>query len=285
MDLMTWTKQYGSLTNANMSNTNPDSKELYRSFYDERRSSTYGDDHALSVDPSKHDSLQKFIDKNGLKSAKCLEIGSSGGVFQDLVEDYHGTDIAESLASYYHKPYRVAKNGRYPFQDEMFDAIWTIATYEHIPELQTALEEIVRMLKPGGLLYFAPSWQCRSWASDGYAVRPFSSLDLKGILIKASIPIRDSVFWRACFIMPKRFIRSMIFWLGARYIQIKYRRLKPNYEIYWTSDSDACNSIDPHDAILWFICHGFECLSYPTLWHAFWVRTGPLVFRKQAIGK
>jgi SAM-dependent methyltransferase len=254
----------------------------YKSFYDERRQKTYAHDYRniRAEDHASYPELRLFIDRYQLISKRCLEIGSSGGFFQDLVEDYWGTDIAESLSQYYHKPYKVAQGSHYPFEDEMFDAIWTITVYEHIPELQQALLEIKRLLKPGGIIFFSPAWQCRSWAANGYAVRPYSDFDWKGKIIKASIPMRNSVLYRAFSIFPKRFTRHLQFIFGRRFREIQYRKLKANYERYWTTDADACNSIDPHDAILWFLNHGFECLSHPAHWDVFRVRTGALVFRK-----
>lgn len=254
----------------------------YDSFYDERRGETYRHDYA-NFRPEEHSSweeLKSFIDRFDLHHRKCLEIGSSGGFFQDAVEDYTGTDIAESLAKHYHKPYRVARGATYPFESATFDAIWTITVYEHVPDLQTAMLEIKRLLKPGGVVFFAPAWQCRSWAAQGYAVRPYSHFNWRGKLIKASIPIRDSVLWRSLFVVPKRIVRHFAFLLGYRFERIRYRRLEANYETYWTTDADACNSIDPHDAILWFLSHGFTCVSHPTHLSALLVRSGALIFRK-----
>ena len=254
----------------------------YKSFYDERRNQTYAQDYGL-IRPEMHsnyDELKSFIDRFQLIDKKCLEIGSSGGFFQDMVQDYYGTDIAESLAKYYHKPYLVARGAHYPFEDEMFDAIWTINVFEHIPQLSEAMLEIKRLLKPGGVLLFSPAWQCRPWAANGYAVRPYSDFDLKGKLIKARIPIRNSVLWRSIFVFPKRFMRQLSFVIGYRYVDIKFGKLTPNYDVYWTADSDACNSIDPHDAILWFLSNGFECVSHPTPISVFFVRTHGLIFKK-----
>jgi len=42
---------------------------------------------------------------------------------------------------------------------------------------------------------------------------------------------------------------------------LRYRRLIPNYEKYWVPDSDAVNSIDSHEAMLWFRSRGDECLN------------------------
>jgi hypothetical protein len=141
--------------------------------------------------------------------------------------------------------------------------------------------EIERLLKQGGVVLFMPAWQCRSWAADGYQVRPWSDFGWKGKLIKASIPVRDSVAYRAAFLLPQRLCRFLFFVCGKRFDEIRYKRIKANYVNYWTTDSDACNSIDPYDAILWFLSHGFECLSHPGHVRALAVRTGALVFRKK----
>ena len=263
--------------------TLPDREESRLSFYDSRRSETYGDDFTLH-DPKQrrgHQDLLDFIDEHALIEKRCLEIGSSGGSNQDLVEDYYGTDLAPSLGQHYHKPYRAIEGTRYPFDGGMFDAIWTDAVFEHIPGLQAAMLEVVRLLKPGGVLYFKPAWQCRSWAAEGYPVRPYSDFGLRGKLIKASIPLRDSVLWRSLALFPKRVWRHFGFLMGRRYPEILYRRIEANWEVFWMSDSDACNSIDPHDALLWFESHGLECLSHPLHQRALLVRTGALIFRKK----
>lgn len=251
------------------------------SFYDERRNETYS--HELkNTDPTAHSRYQKltaFINEYGLRDKKCLEIGSARGIFQDLVEDYTGTDIAESVSTYYHKPYKIASGGKYPFEDGSFDVIWTIAVFEYIPKLQEALSEIKRLIR-GGYVYFAPAWQCRPWAANGYPVRPYRDFNWWGKLVKSSIPGRNSMVWRAAFIFPKRFWLHILFLAGKRYSRIRYKKIRANWQHLWASDSDVCNSIDPHDAILWFESNGFRCLSHLMHVKAFFVRTGGLVFRK-----
>jgi hypothetical protein len=138
------------------------------------------------------------------------------------------------------------------------------------------------VLKPGGVVLFAPAWQCRPWTAAGYAVRPYGDLTIKGKIIKALIPLRDSIWWRSISILPKRISRHLLFILKVRSNEILYKKLKVNYDYFWTSDSDACNSIDPHDAILWFEHNGFKCRSHPMHLNAFLVRTGTLIFKKSA---
>jgi len=242
--------------------------EVIKEYYDNKRNEHYGHE-LFSSDPVRHSHfnlLQNFILNFHLEDKKCLEIGSARGIFQDMVLNFTGTDIADSVKGYYHKPYFVAREGgKYPFADNSFDAIWTITVYEHIQEIDDALNEIRRILIPGGIVLFAPAWECTSWAAEGYPVRPYSDFGIKGKIIKFLIPLRSSILWRMAFKIPKRITRQLFFSLGYKFTKIRYKKLKPNYEKYWMSDSDACNSIDVHDAILWFESNGFKCITYRTI--------------------
>ena len=227
-------------------------------------------------------SVKQFIEDFDLYDKKCLEIGSAKGIFQNMVKDYTGLDISMSLSKYYEKPYYIINSdGTYPFPNNTFDAIWSLDVHEHIPDLNQALLELSRVLKPGGVILIRPAWQVRPWAAEGYVVRSYREFSIKGKIIKALIPLRDSVVWRSIFIFPKRLYRHLLFIMGMRYKMILFKKLKANYNHFWCSDSDACNSIEPHDAILWFESNGFQCISYPMNLKAFFVRGGPLIFRKK----
>jgi SAM-dependent methyltransferase len=47
-----------------------------------------------------------------------------------------------------------------PFEDQSFDAIFSVATFEHILDLPQAVREMHRVLRPGGIVYsnFGPIW-------------------------------------------------------------------------------------------------------------------------------
>ena len=226
--------------------------------------------------------LNLFIESYKLVNKKCLEIGSGKGIFQDMVVDYTGIDIAQNLGKYYKngKKY-IAIDSKYPFKNEEFDAIWTIAVFEHIPNLDEALLELKRVLKKGGVCYFHPAWQARPWAAEGYPVRNYSEFGIKWKLIKLSIPIRNNLIFRGLYVFPRRLVRKILNWGRVKNRNIKYKKLKPNYEKYWMSDSDACNSIDPYDAILWFESNGFRCLNYKSNFEKFFVRNRAVIFEKQ----
>jgi 2-polyprenyl-3-methyl-5-hydroxy-6-metoxy-1,4-benzoquinol methylase len=257
-------------------------KEAYLNFYEKNRSINYGHDYNnyVTENDSHYNELMYFIDKYSLKDSKVLEIGSSGGFFQDIVEDYSGTDVSKLLAKHFHKRYRVATGTTFPFDDQEFDAIFTFDTFEHIPHLQEAMLDTVRMLKPGGMILFQPAWQCRSWAAEGYPVRPYGDFNFIGKLIKLSIPIRNSFIYRSIKLFPKRLYRHLAYFFGKKFDVIRYKKLKPNYKVFWMSDSDACNHIDMHDAILWFRSYGFKCLTYPTHIKQLFAKNGGIVFQK-----
>ena len=256
----------------------------YKSFYDqvdrdnEYSSGKDADGHSF------YPVLSKIIDRHKLKNARVLEIGSGNGRFQDIVENYTGVDVSEGLARYYRKPFYVVDDGvPYPFETESFDFVFTHAVFEHIPNINFALTEMIRVTKRGGLVLFDPAWQCRPWAAEGYQVRPYKDFNVIGMIYKASIPFRENLLFRLSHVMPKRAIFLILYLINKRAFKKRfyYRRLKANYQIYWQSDSDACNHIDPFLAILYFRANGFEVINYPGLVKQFLVRTGEILLRKK----
>lgn len=222
--------------------------------------------------------LQAFIDQYSTRGKRCLEVGSGRGVFQDLVDDYTGIDLSESVASNYRKPFCAASAESLPFPDSSFDVIWSITVLEHIPDPEQALREMRRVLKFDGLLYLAPAWNCRSWICEGIPVRPYSALSLRQKLIKLSLPVRDSLWFRAALALPRRLVRSGI-GLVKRTERLRFRKLPADYSTFWMVDSDACSSIDPFDAIQWFRSQGDLVLSHPRWRDAFLSRSEPLIVK------
>ena len=256
------------------------SRRAYKHFYDSvDRETLYSIENSTEAHPF-FPSLSAFIEKWGLREKKCLEIGSAKGLFQDTVEDYTGIDIAETLARHYHKSFYCASDAHLPFPDSSFDAIFTYATHEHIPDIENALEEIIRVLKPGGVCLFAPAWHTRSWFAQGLAVRPYADLTFSERFKKLGIPFRDFFLVRWSFVFFRRALRLLLYLKSPHKIPLRYRKLKANYEIFWQSDSDACNSLDPFDVILWLRSRGIFCSHYQSLLRTILVRTFNLEFQK-----
>jgi SAM-dependent methyltransferase len=148
-----------------------------------------------------------------------------------------------------------------PFADSSFDGIWSIWVLEHIPEPERALREMRRVLKPGGVLLLAVAWNCAPWGADGFDARPYSDFNWRGKLVKASIPMRTSPYFVMSYGLPTRGIRWLHYQLSGQSTRLRFRRLEPNYDIYWQSDSDAAVSLGRYETYLWFRARGDECLN------------------------
>jgi SAM-dependent methyltransferase len=203
--------------------------------------------------------VRSFVDRFHLNDRPVLEIGSGRGYLQDLANDYTGLDISPAVARFYHKKFILGTATALPFPDNSFDGVWSVWVFEHVPNPEQAFREARRVTRDGGVLFLLPAWNCTSWAAEGYEVRPYSDFGLGGKIIKASIPLRSSTPFILTTLLPNRLIRDLLGHFGPT--RLRYRRLSPNYEKYWVADSDAVNSIDVHEAMLWFRSRGDECLN------------------------
>ena len=246
------------------------SVEFYEAVYSgpgknglQRRQGLNYEQHALAMAALARvrDHVATFVDKYGLKDKKILEVGSGQGSLQDLVDDYTGLDISAAVAPKYHKKFVAASAGAMPFADNSFDAIWTVWVLEHISEPERALREMRRVLKPGGKLFLLVAWNCSPWLADGFSVRPYGDFNWKGKLVKASLSVRDTEYFKATHILPTRLIRwAQYAWNGQRE-PLRFNALEANYSTYWQSDSDAAIGLDAFEALLWHKAQGDLCLN------------------------
>lgn len=250
-----------------------------KSFYDrEYRGHRYaksraGEDHPL------YPFLKSAVDTYSLRDKRCLEIGCGRGALQDLVEDYTGVDITESVRPFLRKAFVLASATELPFADNSFDALWTYAVLEHVPNPEKALEEIRRVLRPGGIAILSVAWHCPFYAAEGLVVRPMHDFNLRGKLRKVLAHLHRSAPYRAISIV---LLRSFIL---ARHLLhrnpplLHVGHLTPNYDHFWMSDSDAVVSMDQLETLLWFTRRGDSCLR-PASWLKRYLQTdGEIVIR------
>jgi SAM-dependent methyltransferase len=221
--------------------------------------------------------VQSFVDRYDLKRRPVLEIGSGRGYLQDLADNYTGLDISPTVGRFYHKKFVLGSATAMPFGDSTFDGAWSIWVFEHIPNPEQALSELRRVMRDRGVILLFPAWSSNSWAADGYAVRPYSDFNLGGKLIKASVPVRSSLPFRLATRVPARIIRDTASWFGPT--RLHYRRLTPNYKEYWQPDSDAVNSLDRHEVMLWFRSRGDKCLNCEGFAGSILMKSDPLIIQ------
>jgi len=248
-------------------------RRFYEKVYEE---GTYGRD----VQDEHLDPLRELL--GDLPPDRCvLELGPGRGALQGLHPGYVATDLSvQALAQHLKAPAFAADIQRLPLRAGTVDFVYTVATLEHVPRPERALEEIARVLAPGGRAYLAPAWNCRSWAAEGLHVRPYRDLTFTQKLRKLTIPVRDSLIWRGLFAIPKRTLRRLAWRLGGTPTRFRYRRLQANFEVFWASDSDATAQLDPHEAALYYQARGWEVLEPRGTLRAIFHRAQPVIVRK-----
>ena len=127
------------------------------------------------MDRYQYRALHQFLELGSKEQALdiVLEVGSdlAGTVSQEMkvhgaqmvigVNPLLGLDRGEYSTSPDGFNHLLRSDTRWlPLKDESISSVFSVATFEHICDLDIALDEMLRVLKPGGLLYsdFGPIW-------------------------------------------------------------------------------------------------------------------------------
>ena len=109
--------------------------------------------------------LEDFFGES-LAHKDCLDVGGSTGVIDNrLAEDFGtvvGVDIDDKAIAYARETFRrdnlefrIGDAMQLEFPDASFDVVVCSHVYEHVPDAARLMEEIYRVLRPGGVCYFA----------------------------------------------------------------------------------------------------------------------------------
>jgi uncharacterized protein YbaR (Trm112 family)/SAM-dependent methyltransferase len=214
----------------------------------------------------------------------AVEVASGSGVYQNDFKNYVALDLSlTALKKFIGSGHaRVCGSAeRLPFRSDTFQVLISRYTLEHIIRPERAYAEILRVLKPGGTGYLFPSWNCSQWNCDGIPVRPYRDLTWPQKFTKLTLPLRTSVLWKGLTRVPWRIWRALKYHLDSGPTQLAYKSLRPDYETFWMSDSDACCDLDVYESLVYYKSRGCEIIHPgPSILKPVVARAEPVIFKK-----
>lgn len=114
-----------------------------------------------------------------LSGADLLDVGGGPGYFADAFTragaTYFSIDVDSDLADESGRSRRVVGTGaQLPFRDESFDVVYSSNVLEHVSEPWTVAEEMLRVLRPGGLAFISYTVWFGPWG--GHETAPWHFL-------------------------------------------------------------------------------------------------------------
>jgi ubiquinone/menaquinone biosynthesis C-methylase UbiE len=148
--------------------------KLANVLYHDWEASTYDEKWSISFDERcidyARDRFAHVAGTDGWPYATSLELGCGTGFFTlnlklaGVLDECHVTDLSPGMVEVaqrnarglgFEVEGRVADAERLPYEDDRFDLVIGHAVLHHIPDLDRAFAEILRVLKPGGRFVFA----------------------------------------------------------------------------------------------------------------------------------
>lgn len=119
-------------------------------------------------------------------------------------------------------------NDEFPFPDNSFDLVVSLAVIEHIKNTENFLSEINRILKKGGFVFLStPNWcyAFKNFYDDYTHVRPYTKKSLSKILsdfnfidIHILPGLRNKYFWQYTIPLAEFFAKILPFTGDAKFI-------------------------------------------------------------------
>ena len=96
-----------------------------------------------------------------------------------------------------------------PFNNSSKDFVFSINMLEHIPEPQLALDELIRVTRPGGLVYLDLSYNCRIYTVKKLQYRKYSELVFLDRIEKLLIPLLNNFLFERFLLYRDVFSRNI----------------------------------------------------------------------------
>jgi ubiquinone/menaquinone biosynthesis C-methylase UbiE len=186
--------------------------KLANVLYHDWEATTYDEKWSISYDERcityARERFELVAGTEGWPYAKALELGCGTGFFllnlkqAGVIDEGHVTDISPGMVEVaqrnarslgFEVEGRVADAETLPYDDDTFDLVVGHAVLHHIPDVETSLREVIRVLKPGGRFVFAGE----PTEYGDYIARRLSRLTWKASQLAGRLP------WFQDYIRPK----------------------------------------------------------------------------------
>jgi ubiquinone/menaquinone biosynthesis C-methylase UbiE len=137
----------------------------YQVNYSDRVSSMFNEDRRRRKAVTMVAVLREHL-ADSLETLDLLNVGGSAGIIDNhLADEFRhviSIDIDKKAVQFAQERFRrdnlefeVGDAMNMPFKEGSFDVVICSQVYEHVPDAGTMMDEIYRVLKPGGVVYFA----------------------------------------------------------------------------------------------------------------------------------
>ena len=236
--------------------------------------------------------IVSYLKKQLNNTSVVIEIG--GGVYQqrsgnahEHFKYYYPLDISYSSIKRYAEKFDkagiVADAKELPFKTNSIDCIFTHTFLEHPLEPEKVLEEITRVLKPGGIVIHNDAWFCRWWQRYGIVgLKKFSNMTFFEKMIWICAKFTEIPIIRISPIIINR-IFNEILPRKKKQIELRYKKLTPNYKLHLGCDEDAASRIDPVDVMRFYESRDFYLINPLTLKQRILYPNKYIMLKKKAV--
>lgn len=170
-----------------------------------------------------------FLESNSnFLSGNLLDFGGGSKPYQDLFKNSQNYFSIEVLSNKENLKSDIYYNGsELPFADNTFDSILCTEVFEHVEKLDDVIDELYRVLKPGGRMIVTTPFMCMEHEMP-YDFRRFSFNGLSNLMKKNNFKILQSQKLLNNFHV---FFQTLNFYICQVFLKKKTKYLK--YIIYF----------------------------------------------------
>lgn len=116
----------------------------------------------ISLDDGRYKCIELLIQSNILNKKKILDVGCGKGRYlRNMVpkfpfNEYYAVDLSSNVMEYFEDIEIIEKKQgsltNIPFEDNTFDVVYTCEALEHAIDIKSAVRELFRVTKPGGIV-------------------------------------------------------------------------------------------------------------------------------------